>query len=138
MEKTKLGLSVAICAALVYVSALFGATPLIVCAGYVMIAEQSRVLKQHAIMALVFFSVMAILSVLIGSLNDVFRFLNIIVGWTDTDFRFGLPLNLDGLLRTAIEIVSNVGFVVLAFLAFNGKQLKVKLFEKYCVDKDAA
>ena len=52
MEKTKLGISVALTAALLYFLGLISPIALVVAAGYVLIAEKDQWLRKSAVQAL--------------------------------------------------------------------------------------
>jgi len=131
MEKTKLGVSVSLAAALLYISGLFGYVPMILCAGYVLLAEPSRDLKQHAFKLLAFMSVLAIITALMSSLDSAFGLINTVVGWTGVSFRFRMPLNVDSIIAYAVQIVTRIGLVFMALQAYNGKTVEIKAFDKF-------
>ena len=131
MEKTKLGLSIAMAAALLYISGLFGYVPMILCAGYVLLAESSRALKQHAFKLLMFMGVLAVITALVSSLDYAFSILNTIVGWTGISFRFGVPLHLDNIIASAVQIITKIGLAFMALQAYNGKTVEIKAFDKF-------
>jgi uncharacterized membrane protein len=115
-------------------SALLGDVPLIVCVGYVLIREQSKTLKFHAIRSVVFVGVLAIISAIITSGDGLFSILNTFLSFTGTTFRFAYPLGLGSIVIYAVRIVRSLGLIYMAFLAYSGKDIEIKLFKKYFSD----
>lgn len=125
MEKTKLGLSIALFSALIYVCGLAGIFTMLALSVYIFYFEDSKVLKTHSIRALLFLSVMMILSALIGSSG---RIISVI----DTLLAINLyPSKLIGLLQNILAIVQDVGLVYMAYNAFTGKKIEIKILDKY-------
>ena len=127
MEKSKLGLSIKVFGAIVFLCGLFGYIPLIICAGYILLAEESEKLKKYAIKAVVFVGILAIASALFFSLDRVFGILNVPLNGISNlmqngfSFRFSYPLGLGTILPGAIYIIEKVGLCWFALQAYNGK-----------------
>ena len=127
MEKSKLGLSIRAFGAIIFLCGLLGYVPLIVCAGYVLLAEENERLKKFAIKAVVFVGLLAVASALIDSLDSVFSILNVPLNEISNSmtsgfsFRFAYPFQLRTILSNAIFIVNKLGLCWFALQAYNGK-----------------
>lgn len=140
MEKTKFGLSVAMLAAIIYLSAILGYIPLIICAGYALVFESSKFLKRHAISAIMFIVVLEIVYVILFSIiGSIFGIINIPINWIATvtktyfKFRLGYPLSLEPILKYLIVIVRYAGLLIFAFMASKGKKA-MKFANKFFPD----
>ena len=132
MEKTKLGLSVAIMSAIVYLTALFGGyTPLLLVAGYILIVEENIQLKKTAITAFLILIAFSVVSFIIGLVPDIF---SILVSFLDIfgahDLYVPFFSKVANFLYTVLTVVKEVGFVFLAGLAFLKKPLNLSFVDK--------
>ena len=69
---------------------LLGIVPLVILAGYVLLLENNEWLKRAAVKAVVIVVAFGLISVLIGTLSDVFDFLNVILGLAACSLCVGL------------------------------------------------
>ena len=72
MEKTKLGISVCLMGALVFLSGYLGITALVLVGGYVLLKEESEKLKKCVAYALVLYLAFLVASVVVGFVGNVF------------------------------------------------------------------
>lgn len=86
MQKSKLGISVGLLGALLYIMGLINTLGLIVMVGYVLLAEEDLWLKKTGVKALMISLGFSLLSILISSGDDVFGILNTILGWSRIPF----------------------------------------------------
>ena len=98
MEKTKLGISVSLAAALLYFLGLINMVALIVAVGYVLIAEKDQWLRKAAVQSLAITLGYQIISSVLGVGNRLFGFINDIIQNFVYSFHIGYPLNIDSIL----------------------------------------
>lgn len=125
MQKTKLGISVGLLGALIYIMGLINTLGLIIIIGYVLLAEDNLWLKKTAVKALIITIGFSLISVLISSGNNVFNIFNTILGWTKLYFRFDYPFGIEVILRNVLSLVQTLLMLVLGFVAL--KEGSVKL-----------
>jgi|GEM_PF-3691369 len=140
MEKSKIGLSIPVIAGIIYLSALLGYIPLIICAGYALVFEESKLLKRHAVSAIMFVGIIAIIStVLFSIITSILGIFNVPLEWitqlTDYKFTFRLayPFNLDRIISYLLTIIEDAGLIAFAFAAFKGKKA-MKFANKFVPD----
>ena len=123
MEKTKLGLSVSLVGAIIFLAALFGGyTPLLLVAGYVLIVEESTQLKKTAVTACLLAIAFSLLSFLIGLIPELLSVLiSLLQIFGVYDLHFSFINNVTNFLYTALSVIKEVTFVFLAGLAALGK-----------------
>lgn len=132
MEKTKLGLSVAIMSAIVYLTALFGGyTPLLLVAGYILIVEESIQLKKTAVTAFLILIAFSVVNFIIGLVPDIF---SILVSFLDIfgnhDLYVPFFSKVSNFLYAVLVFVKEVSFIFLAGLAFLKKPLNLPFVDK--------
>jgi len=133
MEKSKLGISINLFAALLFfIGAAGGSFSIVIAAGYVLLLEQSLNLKKTAVQALILTILFGILSVAItwltnplsyflsslnyyrynndGTLNYIYHYLN----------------NLPYILNIIVRGIGDVILIILGFRAYKGKEIKIK------------
>ena len=123
MEKTKLGLSVSLVGAIIFLAALYGGyTPLLLVAGYVLIVEESTQLKKTAVTACLLAIAFSLLSFLIGLIPELLSVLiSLLQIFGVYDLHFSFINNVTNFLYTALSVIKEVTFVFLAGLAALGK-----------------
>ena len=131
MEKTKLGMSVGLTAALLYFLGLLNTVAMIVAVGYVLIAESNIWLKKSAIQATVIVVFFNLVSVVLGVGDNLFGIFNIILGrLTIIDY----PWGIDTILLAIVSIVRVVLLLILGFMALGGKGFNLPVIGDF-VDK---
>lgn len=130
MQKSKLGISVGLFGALIYVMGLINTLGLIVMVGYVLLVEEELWLKKSAVKAVIITIGFSLLSVLISSGNDVFGILNTILGWVRLpfsfpSFQFAYPFGLEVILRNLLSLAETLLMLILAFVSLKQKSVKL-------------
>ena len=131
MEKTKIGLSTGVVAALGYLLFLFGGyTAGLLFVGYVVLCESNTWLRKTAVTALLVSVCFSILSMLIGLVPDIvnlfeslLRVFKVYIYAEVMDAIHSFFINIMNLLRVAV-------FVPLAVLALKKKTVEIKALEK--------
>ncbi|MDO4800272.1 MAG: hypothetical protein Q4A52_07150 [Bacillota bacterium] len=125
MEKTKLGISVSLVGASIYFFGLVSAIPLVILALYVHLREENAWLKRTATKAVVVYLFFAVLSGLLGLLDNSFEIINdllrLLIGHS-LDFS---ALNIIvSICSTALVIARNLFLLLLGFNALKQKDMK--------------
>jgi hypothetical protein len=115
MQRTKIGISVGLCAGALYFIGLIGPTPLVLAVCYVFFAEEDLWLRKAAVRAVGVVVAFAILSSLLGLVNNSATIV------TDFTLLFKQSLNLADVTRV-VRIVQTVlriaEVIILLFLGF--------------------
>lgn len=119
MEKTKLGISISLLGGALYFIGLIGITPLVVAAGYVLIAEENEWLKKVAIKAVAVVVFFAILSNAISLLADSTTFLSTLVALFNGTLNLAALNRIVTLLRVALSFFQTLLLLMLGFKALN-------------------
>ena len=127
MEKTKLGISVSLAAALLYFLGLINMVALIVAVGYVLIAEKDQWLRKAAVQSLAITLGYQIISSVLGVGNRLFGFINDIIQNFVYSFHIGYPLNIDSILLGLAGLLQAVLLLVLGFMALAHKDFNLPL-----------
>ena len=128
MEKSRLGISVGMVAAIVYLVGLIdGFGLLLVAVFYVLFCEQNAWLRQWAVKAVALYFVFALLSVVLGLIGDVFGVVFGAIRWM-ASFVIGgagdlFSFSLTGLLRDLLSFIRSILFLILAILPFKQKTI---------------
>lgn len=130
MQKTKLGVSVGLLGAAIYFSGLVNMLLLFLLAGYVLLFEENEWLRRAAVKAAAIVIGFALVSVLIGTLDNVFAFFNVLIGWMGTSFKLGYPLGIDTLLRNLCSFAENVILLLLGYSALSLGSIRIDFFDK--------
>lgn len=126
MNKSKLGISANLLAAIVYLLGLFGNTvALVIAAGYVLIREDDEWLRKSAIKALVIHVFLTALTYVIAFVPGVFEAINSFIGIFKSSFNYSTLIRIQSFLDDAITVVRYAAFLVLAFLALKGKSAAI-------------
>ena len=121
MQKTKLGLSVGVCGAVIYFTAILGGfIPLVIMAGYVFLKEENIWLRKAAFKAIALALVFSGLTTAVNCIDDVLGIFNSLF-----DLSLRLPLNLDYVLKEIINLAEIVIFAILGFKAFGQGDLSI-------------
>lgn len=131
MEKTKFGLSVALVSAFVYLVALFGGyTPLILVAGYILIAEENAQLKKAAVTAMAVLLAVSAAVFLVGLIPDLLNTVYTFLRLFDVHPYDSTIQTLANLLSNIIYIARSVVLIGLAGLALINKPIKLPFIDK--------
>ncbi len=126
MEKTKLGISVGFMAALMCLAGWFGGYVVaIIVAGYILIAEEDKFLKQTAVKVVVLMFAFSLASVAINFIPDLFYVLESFLRIFNTYFHVEFIDRIFNFLGNALSIIKILAFAALAFLATKKKSINV-------------
>lgn len=126
MQKTKLGISVELLAALMYFVGLINLLGLLIVAGYVLICEKDEWLKRCAVTAVALSVVFALIGVVIGFGSNVFGLFNsILSNFSFIHFSLSYPLHIDNFISHAASLAEKALFVVLGVMALKHKGFQV-------------
>lgn len=129
MEKTRLGISVGLLAAILYLLGLLNLLGLVVVAGYILFCESNEWLRKSAVKAVILYAVFALISIFFGIINDAFGILNTMIGWIFS-FRLGFPLQLDDIIQYVASILKTILFLALAAMALKQKTIPMGPIDK--------
>ena len=130
MEKTKLGISVGLMGALLYALGLFGGYFLTVAAVvYVLWREESVWLKQTAVKALALTFLFPIISLAIGVIPDLVGLVQSVLNLFDVFFSMEVVLEIEAILRSILNILEYVVFILLGVMALGKKTIRVPLVD---------
>lgn len=120
MQKTKLGISVGMLGAAIYLTGLFsGYLVAILIAGYVLLFEENGWLKRSAVKAVCLMVFFSLIITLINLVPNAINCIDNIVSIFDSDFYFSSISNLVSAVTGAIDIIEKILFIGLGFKAFN-------------------
>ena len=132
MEKTKLGVSVGIFGAFLYVAALFGGyIAITLLAGYVLLMESNEWLKKTAVKAVATLACFSFLSLLIGLITGVF---NVFFNFFGNSIRFSIIDNIFSVISQIISFLKDLVFAALIYKALNQGTVKLPVIDKL-IDK---
>ena len=130
MEKTKLGISVGLFGALLYAIGLWGGYFLTIAAvAYVLIREENAWLKQTAVKALVLTFLFPLISVAIGVIPDLVGLVQSVMNLFDEFFSMEIILEIETILRSILNIVEYVIFILLGIFALGKKTIRLPLVD---------
>ena len=130
MEKTKLGISVGLMGALLYALGLFGGYFLTVAAVvYVLWREESVWLKQTAVKALALTFLFPVISLAIGVIPDLVGLVQSVLNLFDEFFSMEVVLEIEAILRSILNILEYVVFILLGVMALGKKTIRVPLVD---------
>lgn len=130
MQKTKLGVSVAVVGAAMYFFGYFsGYTAMLLLAGYVLLMEENEWLKKTAVKAVATMVVFSLLSVLIGLIPNVFDFIRDICDLFGGYVSFSVIFKIQNLLNSALRLVEAIVFLLLGLKALRQGTIKVPVVD---------
>lgn len=90
MEKTRLGISVGLLAAIMYFMGILNLLGLLLIAGYILFCEKDLWLRKSAVKAVLIYAVFAVITLILGVIDNCFGILNTMIGWLFS-FRIDFP-----------------------------------------------
>ena len=130
MEKTKLGISVGLMGALLYALGLFGGYFLTVAAVvYVLWREESVWLKQTAVKALALTFLFPVIALASGVSPDLVGLVQSVMNLFDEFFSMEVVLEIEAILRSILNILEYVVFILLGVMALGKKTVRVPLVD---------
>ena len=130
MEKTKLGISVALFSALTFLCGYLGLTALVLVAGYILLREENAFLKKTAVSTIVLYLAFAALSICVGLLSNFFSLINF-GSWMYGTVLYTITSGITSTLSNLVDIAEKVVYGLLALFALLGKEVKVPVIDKF-------
>lgn len=131
MGTTKIGVPAKLLAAFAYLAAFFsGYVAFLLIGGYILIREQNDWLRFHAVKAGVLMVCFSIANALISLIPSLFTWIDDLLGIFGGSFRLAFIYNGQSWLATTLAVLEKVLFLVLAYMAFKGSDLKLGPVDK--------
>lgn len=136
MEKTKLGISVGIFGAFIYVAAMFGGyVASIILVGYVLLMESNEWLKKTSVKALATLACFSFALLLIGVIPDVLNWIASLINLFGANLHFSFIVEAFNVITKLVGLLKDVVFIVLIYKALNQGTIKLpvvdNLIKKY-------
>ena len=132
MEKSKLGISIALFAALMFLTGYLNVIVMVLLAGYILLREENTYLKKTAVGTVVLFLAFAALSLCIGLLSNVFSFFNFGNWMYEYVYSaYKVTNSFFSSLNTLVDIAEKIVFGLLALFALLGKEVKIPVIDKF-------
>lgn len=124
--KTRLGISVAMLAALTYLMGLFsGYTVLVLMVGYILLCETDEFLRKSAVKALIIVVAFSIVSAVIGLIPNGISVLDDFFNIFNGEFHIYFITRIITFINTVLVVLQKLILLVLAFMAWSGKTCKI-------------
>lgn len=131
MQKTKLGVTVALFGAAIYFISLFGGyTPVIILGGYVLLMEENVWLKKAAVKSVAVLTMFALFSALLGLIPGVISFVDDIFNIFGGYFTIGVVSAIVNMLLSALSLLRTLLFILLGLKALNQGDISVPGIDK--------
>lgn len=135
VNKTKLGITTGMLAAILFLSGLSSFLIMILVAGYILIFEGDENLRKNAVKAILFMLGLVVIRAFISILNDGFGAINSLGRmFSDDAGALRIPLGLDTLLLYVLAIIEDLGLLLFAYKSRKGDVVNVPVIDKL-VDK---
>lgn len=126
MEKTKLGLPVALMAVLMCLGGWIGGYVVaFVMAGYILIAEEDKFLKSVAVKTVMLMLAFSIASVVIYFIPNVINIIESFISIFTIYFNIEIIDRVFDFFNSILSVVKTVVFVLFAFASYNKRTIKV-------------
>lgn len=131
MQKTKLGVSVGMLGAAIYLTGLFsGYLVAVLLAGYVLLIEENGWLKRSAVKAVSLMVLFSFVTVLINLIPNAMSCISYIAAMFGGNFHIGFISNLVSAVTSVIDIVEKLLFIGLGVKALNQGTIAVPVVDK--------
>ena len=131
MEKTKLGISVALTAVVVTLLGYYGGYVIGgIAIGYVLLQEQNEWLKKHALRVLALMLSFSVASTLLWLIPDVLNLFYSFMELFNVHIYIKVVNSCFNFLGNVLSLLKTVVFVLLAYSAFTQKEFKVPVVDK--------
>lgn len=132
MEKAKIGLNVSLLVAITYLLGYFnGYLAVILLVGYVLLKEDSLMLKKQILQVLTLMLAFSLASTAINLIPDLFRLLYETLSIINVHPDLSLVYNLFSLMSSVLALVRTVVFVALGLMALLGKTIALPGLDKF-------
>ncbi len=130
MEKSKLGISVCLLGALVFLSGYTGLTVLALVAGYILLKEENATLKKYAVYAVVISLAFTLLSMCLGGLENLISIINF-RSWMYDSTVWSIIRSIISMLGYILALAEKVILGLFAVCALFGKTIKIGVLDKF-------
>lgn len=131
MQKTKIGISVALFGAALYLMGLFGGyTIVIIMAGYILLFEENEWLKKAAVKAIAVMVLFGLIKTILSFVPSAISFVDYIFSMFGGDFRIGFVSNFINAVVTVLNVVEKLLMLGLSAKALNQGTIEVPLIDK--------
>lgn len=131
MQKTKIGISVGMLGAAIYLTGLFsGYLVPVILTGYVLLFEENEWLKRSAVKAVSLMLLFSFITVLINLIPDALGCISYVVSMFGGNFYIGFISNLVSAVTSAIDIIEKILFIGLGVKALNQSTIAVPVVDK--------
>lgn len=136
MNKTKLGISTGMLAAIIFLLAIVTefvnggtvfALAFVLAVAYVLYKEEDMWLKACAVKAVCVVLIFTLVPFFFGFVDDIMKFINFFLQFADTEIHDGFGIM--SFIINIINVVEKVFLLLLALLAFKGKTIKLPVIE---------
>lgn len=135
MQKSKLGISVALIGAALYFLGLFsGYLAIVILAGYVLLMEENVWLKKTAVKSVALLILFSLILSVVGLIPGLVNFIDDIFNIFGKNFYIAFLTNIISMLRSGINLIQTVLFLLLGLKAMNQGTIPVPMIDKL-VDK---
>lgn len=129
--KAKLGISVGLLGAGIYLAALFsGYLAVIVLAGYVLLVEENEWLKKSAVKAVALLMTISFAITLINLVPDLLSWISSLISIFKGTFNYGVVSSIILSITKAIDIVKTCLFLMLGVKALNQGTVEIPFVDK--------
>ncbi len=131
MQKTRLGISVGMLGAAIYLTGLFsGYLVAILIAGYALLFEENRWLKRSVVKAVSLMVFFSFITVLINLIPDAMNCISYVASMFGGNFHVGFISNLVSAVTSVIDVIQKVLFLALGVKALNQGTIVVPVVDK--------
>lgn len=131
MQKTKLGISVGMLGAAIYLTGLFsGYLVAVLLTGYVLLFEENGWLKRSAVKAVSLMVFFSFVTVLINLIPNAMNCIGYVASMFGGSFHVGFISNLVSAVTSAIDIIEKLLFIGLGVKALNQGTIAVPVVDK--------
>ena len=136
MEKSKLGISVGLLAAGIYLVTLFGGlVPAVLLAGYVLLFEDSEWLKKNAVKAVLIYVMFSAANTVLNLVPNAINVVDYLLSAVGGSFRISFISNLINAATLCLTVLQRLLFLGLGLKALDGGTIRFapadKLIEKH-------
>jgi hypothetical protein len=131
MQKTRLGISVGLLGAAIYLTGLFsGYLVAVLLTGYVLLFEENEWLKRSAVKAVSLMAFFSFITVLVNLIPNVINCISYVASMFGSAFYARFISNLVSAVTSAIDIIEKILFIGLGIKALNQGTIAVPVVDK--------
>ena len=138
MQKTRMGVSVGMMGAAMFLTCFFGGyVAMLLLAGYILLFEENPWLKRSTVKGVVLAFAFTLLSGLVTLIPNAIGFINSVAVIFEETFYITVVSNIVNMIVNALDLVEKVLFLVLAFKALSQSTIKLPVIDA-ALDKHMA